>query len=108
MKNNLYDKDFRAKLKVNPKGYMNNALSEIEYKVVESSKDITYIAIPYIDNNFDMESLSDLSVAGTASSGGTIACASTLGSVASLIGCVSTLSSAGTATTIGSAGTVKV
>ncbi len=107
MKNNykldIYNKEFRAKLKANPKSYIDGIFSNIEYKIIESSKDVTYLVIPHADKAFSNASLKDLSAAsGTVGSTGSVGTVGSAGSVFCALGCLGTL---GTVSTVGSAGT---
>ncbi len=108
----FFNKEIRAKLKADPKAYiesLNNAqLEGVDYKVVESSKSVFYVVIPYVDGNMstqDMQNMlgADVGTVSTVGSLGTLASAGTASTVGSTLACAS---SASTATTIASGGSV--
>ncbi len=99
--NNLYNKDFRAKLRKNPGFAMKELLyDDVEYKVFESSKSITYIVMPYIVDSSDLDKILAAADVPTGSAG-TIGSIGTIATAASAVGTLSTFSSAGTAGTVG-------
>ncbi len=108
----LLDKKFRAQLKANPKLQLSKLVDadfeDLEYKVVESSKDIFYVVIPYFDSNIKQEDMQNILSAGaTVGSAGSLSSAGctvgTLGTVAGVtIGTFGTASTVGTLTTASS------
>ncbi len=104
--NNLYDKEFRNKIKADPKkAFMNN--DNFEYKVLTSTKDITYFVMPYLQDS-DLSSLKEVVAADTLGSAGTVGTVGTAGSVSSLtpssfVGSASSVSTAGSALSVGTA-----
>ncbi len=65
----LLNKEFRDKLISNPKDLIKELVDEdlqdVEYKVVESTKNIFYIAIPYNSEVINLSALGGVSAAGT-------------------------------------------
>ncbi len=101
---NLFDKDFRKQLRDNPSDAIKtniDTVNDVEYKVVTSSKHITYFVMP--DDSLYKE-LDNINVGGSIAS--SAACVSTVGS-ASTYGTVATITSTtGSLSTLGSAGSV--
>ncbi len=102
---NLYEKEIRSKILANPQEFFNDAssewMSDVEFVVKKNSKDITYIPIPFYDNELSNQSLDELSAAGCA---GSASCVGSVGSASTLATVTSTASSAGSASSLGSAG----
>ncbi len=108
----LFDKNFRTKLKADPKAYiesLNNAqLEGVDYKVVESSKDVFYVVMPYVDgsiNSQDIDNIIAAACVGSAGTLGTAATASSASSASTVCGSVSSASSASTLGCLTTAGT---
>lgn len=113
----LYDSELRAKLRdkdpdalaeigLRPEGSGSGpGSSPIEYKVVDSTRDTLYIAMPVMSADegepIPMEDLSKVQAGNTASTVGTSTSAST---ISTLCGTISSASTAGTAGSVGSKG----
>ncbi len=99
MKNKLlFDKEFRTKIMANPKTVVASVIGDIasegvSYKVVESTKYITYFVIPN-NNQVNLSQLygSGEFKVGTAGTGGSVG---TLGSACTCVGTYSSASSIG-------------
>ncbi len=103
MKNNLYDKDFRAKLRENPGFAMKELLyDDVEYKVFESNKDITYVIIPHFDSSVDLEKISgSVGIDELEGTAGTVGSIGTIGTASTAFGSFSTVSSGGSVSSLG-------
>ena len=95
-KNTIYDRKFRSELISNPKKELKkisfDIIEDIDYKVIESTKDITYFVIPQQDNTVD---LSNISAAGKSIPVSSAACAGSVGTVCTCVGTFGTVSSNG-------------
>ncbi len=103
----LFDKDIRSKLLNNPKEYFRSLMSDIDVKVVESTKSSYYFVIPWYDKNIKNEDLINLSAAAELGSAGSIATVGSLGSAGTIGTAVSTTSSVSTASSVGSLGSAS-
>ncbi len=110
----LFDKEFRSKLRKNPKVIYEMGFDyqdDVQYEVVTNTKDKIYVVFPSPTQDWgDIRagvSASTASTVGTVGSAGTAGCISSLGSATGTAGTSFTLSSAGTYTTLGSLGTAK-
>ncbi len=103
----LFDKDIRSKLLNNPKEYFRSLVSDIDIKVVESTKSSYYFVIPWHDKDIKNEDLTNLSAAAELGTAGSVASIGSLGSASSIGTAVSTLSSGSTASSVGSVGSLS-
>ena len=108
--NGLFDKEFRSKLRKNPKMIYemgSDYQNDIKYEVVTNTKDTTYVVIPS-EQSINLSSLELVGAEGCTSSVGSVGSVGTLGSVGCALGCFSTVGSASTVGSIGSAGSVDI
>ncbi len=109
----LLDKDFRKQLIDNPNSTIQQLLeshvknNDIEYKVVSSTKLITYFVMPHYENYNNTNMLEAINAGNTVGSGGTVGTAGSLSSVFSIAGW-STLGCVSSAGSVGTAGSVDV
>ncbi len=110
----FFNKEIRAKLKADPKAYIksfnSSQLEGIDYKVVESSKDVFYVVMPYVDGSMstqDMQNMLGAAQASSAGSFGSLGSVGTVGTMSSIAGSVGTISSTSTVGTVTTAGSVK-